>query len=110
MRRDRAKAGKRPCSTFRIISGSNLIQLKKKMVLLSDSTLDIPPTMTEGMDQKMMAAAMTTIIKNRRIMCSHHLMRKEPQMISSGRMPMKHGDMCSGWWWAKIWKAAWALA
>jgi len=62
-----------------------------------ESMLDMVPIKAEGMDQKMTATAMKPSMKKRRMICSHHFIRNELQMISSGRMPIKRGDMCSGW-------------
>ena len=84
----RARAGSRPWMTPKMGPGRSLIHDRKKTISLRESMLLIMPTNTAGMDQKMMAAVITPIMKKRRIMCSHQRIRRALQMISSGWRPM----------------------
>ncbi len=93
----RASGGKRPCNTPTITWGKSSTQDRKGIRADKSLTLDTVPTKAEGSDQKAMAAAIAAIMKKRRMMCSHHLIRSELQTMSSGRIPMKRGDMCNGW-------------
>jgi len=76
-----------------IAEGRSPIQWRKGTLPAKKSMFEMIPTKADGIDQNMMAAATAPMTTNRRMMRSHHFMRKELHTISCGRMPMKRGDM-----------------
>lgn len=96
MNHDSANAGSKPSIIPLIADGSFPINDKKGIISLSLSMFVRPPKKADGIDQKMTAAVMTAIMKNRRMINSHHRILSVLQMISLGRSPMCRGDICNG--------------
>ena len=96
MNNDSTIGGMNPWMNPRIGVGSLLRKSRKGAIFVKDSILDSMPTSAEGIDQKMMAAAMRLSIANRRTVRCHHGIAKVLQTTSSGRIPSSRGDICNG--------------
>ncbi len=64
--------------------------------------LEMIPTKATGIAQKMMSALTKAVVAMFLTILAAQPIFKFSQMTSSGLIPMKRGDMCKGWWCARL--------
>ena len=67
-----------------------------------DEMLERAPTKATGIAQNMMSAKTMAEVAIFLTILDAQWMFRLFQMTSSGLIPIKRGDMCKGWWWARL--------